>query len=116
MLEILAMGGFTSGGLNFDAKRRRNSTDSEDLFLAHIGGMDAFALGLVTAQKIIDNGKLAEMLKARYSSWDSGDGAAFEQGKLTLEQLAALGEKGEPATISGKQEYLESLVNGYLFG
>ncbi len=116
MLEILAMGGFTTGGLNFDAKRRRNSTDSEDLFLAHIAGMDAFALGLKTAQKIIDDGKLAEMLKARYASWDSGDGAAFEAGKLTLEQLAAMGEKGEPATTSGKQEYIESLVNGYLFG
>lgn len=116
MLEILAMGGLTTGGLNFDAKRRRNSTDMEDLFLAHIAGMDAFALGLTTAQKIIDDGKLAEMVKARYASWDSGDGAAFEAGKLTLEQLAAMGEKGEPATTSGKQEYLESLINGYLFG
>ena len=116
MLEILAMGGLTTGGLNFDAKRRRNSTDMEDLFLAHIAGMDAFALGLTTAQKIIDDGKLAEMVKSRYASWDTGNGAAFEAGKLTLEQLAALGEKGEPATISGKQEYLESLINGYLFG
>lgn len=115
MLEILAMGGLSTGGLNFDAKRRRNSTDTEDLFLAHIAGMDAFALGLVTAQNIIDDGKLSEMMKTRYASWDSGDGAAFEAGKISLEQLAAMGEKGEPATLSGKQEYLESLVNGYLF-
>ncbi len=116
MLEILKMGGFTTGGLNFDAKRRRNSTDLEDLFLAHIAGMDAFALGLETAQRILDDGKLEEMVKTRYSSWDSGDGAAFEAGKLTLEEVAAKGEKGEPAVISGKQEYIESLVNGYLFG
>ena len=116
MIEILKMGGFKTGGLNFDAKRRRNSTDAEDLFLAHIAGMDAFALGLVTAQKIIDDGKIDEMVKTRYASWDSGDGAAFEAGNMTLENLAALGEKGEPATVSGKQEYIESLVNGYLFG
>jgi len=116
MLEILAMGGFTTGGLNFDAKIRRNSTDTEDLFLAHIAGMDAFAIGLTAAQRIVDSGRIAGMVKARYSSWDSGDGKAFEQGKMTLEQLAALGEKGEPATISGKQELIESLVNGYLFG
>ena len=116
MLEILGMGGFTTGGLNFDAKRRRNSTDSEDLFLAHIAGMDAFALGLISAQKIIDSGKIADFVKNRYKSWDSGDGAAFESGKLTLEQLASLADKGDVAVTSGKQEYLESLINGYLFG
>jgi len=116
MLEILRMGGFTTGGLNFDAHRRRNSTDSEDLFLAHIAGMDAFALGLVAAQRILDDGKIDQMLNTRYSSWDSGDGASFEAGRMDFEELAKLGEKGEPATISGKQEYLESLVNGYLFG
>ncbi len=115
MLEILGMGGFSTGGLNFDAKRRRNSTDLEDLFLAHIAGMDAFALGLVTAQKIIDDGKLAEMVKTRYSSWDSGAGADFEAGKLSFEDLARMGEKGEPVVTSGKQEYLESLINQYLF-
>ncbi len=116
MLEILAMGGLKNGGLNFDAKKRRNSTDLEDLFLAHIAGMDAFALGLVTAQKIIDDGKIAEMVKTRYASWDTGAGVDFEAGKLSLEALAAMGEKGEPATTSGKQEYIENLVNGYLFG
>jgi xylose isomerase len=116
MLEILGMGGFVTGGLNFDAKRRRNSTDLEDLFLAHITGMDAFALGLQAAQRIIDDGKIAEMVRTRYASWDSGDGAAFEAGKLTLEELAAMGEKGEPKPVSGKQEYIESLLNGYLFG
>ena len=116
MLEILGMGGFVTGGLNFDAKRRRNSTDLEDLFLAHITGMDAFALGLQAAQRVIDDGKIAEMLRTRYASWDSGQGAAFESGKMTLEELAAMGEMGEPKPVSGKQEYLESLLNGYLFG
>ena len=116
MLEILGMGGFTTGGLNFDAKKRRNSTDLEDLFLAHIAGMDTFALGLITAQKILEDGKMAELVKTRYASWDSGAGADFEAGKLSLEELARMGESGEPATTSGKQEYLESLVNGYLFG
>ena len=116
MLEILGMGGLSTGGLNFDAKRRRNSTDPEDLFLAHIAGMDAFALGLLAAQRIIDEGRIAEMVKSRYRSWDSGDGAAFEAGQMTLEDLAALGERGEPDGISGKQEYIESLINGYLFG
>ncbi len=115
MLEILAMDGFTTGGLNFDAKRRRNSTDMEDLFLAHIAGMDTFALGLITAQKILDDGKLAEMVKARYASWDSGKGKDFEAGRMTLEDLAKLGETGEPAITSGKQEYIESLINQYLF-
>ena len=115
MLEISGMGGFTAGGLNFDAKRRRNSTDPEDLFLAHIAGMDAFALGLRTALRIIDDGRMADMLKARYASWDSKEGADFEGGKMTLEQLAALGERGEPALVSGKQEYIESLINKYLF-
>lgn len=115
MIEILRMGGFTTGGLNFDAKRRRNSTDPEDLFLAHIAGMDAFAVGLAAAQKIIDDGKIDEMVKTRYASWDTGAGADFEAGKLTLEELAKMGEAGEPAIVSGKQEYIESLVNQYLF-
>ena len=115
MLEILGMGGFTTGGLNFDAKRRRNSTDPDDLFHAHIAGMDAFAIGLITAQKIIDDGKLADFIKKRYSSWDSEKGKAFENGQLTLEELAVMGESGEPETISGKQEYLENLINWYLF-
>lgn len=116
MLEVLQMGGFTTGGLNFDAKLRRNSTDAEDLFIAHIGGMDAFALGLMTAQRILDDGRLSALLKKRYASWDSGDGLAFEKGELTLEELALHGRKDEPARISGKQEYIENLINRYLFG
>jgi xylose isomerase len=111
------MGGFVTGGLNFDAKRRRNSTDPEDLFLAHIAGMDAFALGLVRPLGgSLTTASSTEMVRARYASWDSGAGAAFEAGKLTLEELAAMGEKGEPKPVSGKQEYIESLLNGYLFG
>lgn len=116
MLEVLSMGGFSSGGLNFDAKRRRNSTDVRDLFYAHIAGMDAFALGLTAAQRIMEDGKLAKMRKIRYESWDCAEAAKFESGKMTLPELAKLGEKGEPDIVSGKQEYIEGLINGYLFG
>ena len=117
MMIILKNGGLGSGGLNFDAKIRRNSTDREDLFIAHIGGMDIFALGLKMADKIISDGKLEGMLKKRYSSYDSGRGADFEAGKLDLTALRDYAaEAGEPATISGKQEKLENLFNQYLLG
>lgn len=114
MLVILKNGGLKTGGLNFDAKRRRNSTDNEDLFLAHISGMDTFALGLEVANKIIEDGKFDSFVANRYSSFDSGDGKKFEDGKFDLESLAKLGTK-ECKLVSGKQEYLESLLNLYMF-
>ncbi|MDX9809743.1 MAG: xylose isomerase [Sphaerochaetaceae bacterium] len=115
MLIILRNGGLHSGGLNFDAKRRRNSTDLSDMFISHIGGMDAFALGLLAADKILSDGKIDAMKKERYSSFDSGDGANYEKGLFTLEQLADLGRKASTPLISGKQELLNNLVNQYLF-
>lgn len=115
MLIILRNGGLHSGGLNFDAKRRRNSTDLSDMFISHIGGMDAFALGLLAADKILSDGKIDAMKKERYRSFDSGDGANYEKGLCTLEQLAELGRKAATPLISGKQELLNNLVNQYLF-
>ena len=115
MLVILKAGGLGSGGLNFDAKRRRNSTDDEDLFIAHIGGMDSFALGLKVAQAIIDDGIFDGFVKERYSSFDSGDGKRFAEGKMTLGELAAAGRSATIETKSGKQEYLNNLLNSYLF-
>lgn len=117
MLTILKIGGFTTGGLNFDAHIRRNSVDSADLFEAHIGGMDAFAVGLEAAARIIADGKLAAFVKERYASFDKGKGALFAKGKMSLEELAALAKGYEGVGIaSGKQERLENLVNRYLLG
>ncbi|MDR0590121.1 MAG: xylose isomerase [Spirochaetaceae bacterium] len=117
MYAILRAGGFTTGGLNFDAKIRRNSIDPADLFEAHIGGMDAFAVGLEIAQRVIDDGKLSAFVKKRYASFNSGDGAKFEKGELSLEDLAKLGSKyGKAGLISGKQERLENILNQYLLG
>jgi xylose isomerase len=119
MYAILKAGGFTEGGLNFDAKIRRNSVDPADLFIAHIGGMDAFAVGLEIANRIISDGKIPAFVKKRYSSFASGDGAKFENGELTLEQLAEIGGKagyGKTGLVSGKQEYLENVLNSYLLG
>ena len=115
MLIILRNGGFTTGGLNFDAKRRRNSTDPEDLFIAHIGGMDTFALGLTCAQKMIDDGEIADFVSNRYASFDTQEGQAFASGQMTLAELAHLGMSKEPEQISGKQEMLNNLINQYLF-
>ncbi|NCN05705.1 MAG: xylose isomerase [Spirochaetales bacterium] len=118
MLVLLGAGGFATGGLNFDAKRRRNSTDPADLFYAHIGGMDSFALGLRAAQKIIDRGLLKTYRDDRYASFDTGKGKDFEDGKINLKGLYDLA-KSEGASIpatSGKQELLENLVNQVLFG
>ncbi|HAK44717.1 MAG TPA: xylose isomerase, partial [Spirochaeta sp.] len=109
--------GLGKGGLNFDAKRRRNSTDSADLFIAHIGGMDAFALGLEAADRILNAGPIPSMVKDRYSSYDSGKGADFEAGKFNLEDLRNLAaEGGEPEMLSGKQELYENLVNSAIYG
>jgi xylose isomerase len=115
MMVILKNGGLHTGGLNFDAKIRRNSTDAEDLFIAHIGGMDSFALGLEIADKIIKDGKFDSFVKERYSSFDSGKGKEFEEGKLDLVSLAQLGETAECQKTSGKQEYLKNLLNSYMF-
>ena len=98
------------------SKRRRNSTDMEDLFIAHIGGMDSFALGLEIADRMIRDGKFDAFIKERYSSFDKGLGRKFELGEMDLEALAAYGMKAKPALISGKQEYLNNLLNSYLFG
>lgn len=115
MLEILQAGGFQTGGINFDAKTRRNSTDLEDIFIAHISGMDTFARALTVADKILNESDYLAMRKNRYASFDSGKGADFEAGKLTLEDLYANAkEVGESKQISGKQELLEQLINWYI--
>jgi len=115
MIRLLKMGGFTTGGLNFDAKRRRESHEPEDLFHAHIGGMDAFARGLKIAAKIIEDGRFDEFVKTRYSSYDSGVGSEIESGKATLESLDQYARGITPPQLaSGRQERLESLFNDYL--
>ena len=115
MLEIVQAGGFTNGGINFDAKTRRESTDLEDIFVAHIGGMDVFARSLVIADKILNDSAYLPMRKTRYSSFDAGKGADFEAGNLSLEDLHTIAKEiGEPTQISGKQELLEQLINWYI--
>jgi len=115
MMIILQMGGFKNGGINFDAKIRRNSTDVEDIFIAHISGMDTFAKSLLIADKILKESDYLKMKKSRYSSFDKGKGKDYEKGKLTLEMLSDLArEAGEPKVISGKQELLEQMINMYL--
>jgi xylose isomerase len=115
MLEIVQAGGFSTGGINFDAKTRRNSTDLEDIFIAHVSGMDAFARALVIADKVLNDSEYLAMRKKRYASFDSGKGAEFESGKLTLEDLYGVAKNaGEPQQISGKQELLEQLINWYI--
>jgi xylose isomerase len=116
MLSILNMGGFTTGGTNFDAKARRESFEPVDLFHAHIGGMDTFARGLKTAAAIRKDGRLAQFVRQRYGSWDTGIGARIEAGKATFEELELyMLKKGEPApNASGRQEYLENLINEFI--
>jgi xylose isomerase len=115
LLIILESGGFQGGGINFDAKRRRNSTDAEDLFYAHIGGIDTFARALVVADEILRSSDYLQVRAERYASFDGGEGAAFEQGKLSLEDLRNYAvANGEPKVISGRQEYLENLINRYI--
>ena len=115
MLVILEAGGFGGGGINFDAKIRRNSTDSADLFYAHIGGMDTFARTLIAADHILNKSDYRKIREERYASFDSGKGKDFEAGKLSLEDLRNLAvEMGEPEVRSGKQEYLENLVNRFI--
>jgi xylose isomerase len=111
MLQIIRNGGLGTGGTNFDAKMRRNSTDPEDVFIAHISGMDAMARALENAAAIIEDGTICNMVKERYASFDAGKGKEFEEGKLTLEDVYAYGkEVNEPKTTSGKQELYETIV------
>ena len=101
-----------TGGINFDAKVRRNSTDMEDMFIAHIAGMDTFARAAEIAQKILSDTPYLKLRKERYSSFDSGKGGDFERGSLSFEQLRDLAiQNGEPAQLSGKQELFERIVN-----
>ena len=116
MYEVLQAGGFTNGGLNFDAKVRRGSFTFDDLAYGYILGMDTFALALIKAQALIDDGRLAAFVRDRYRSYDSGIGKDITMGRFTLEDLEAytLSHK-EPEMESGRQEYLESIVNQILF-
>lgn len=115
MLVLLEAGGLQGGGVNFDAKTRRNSTDLQDLFIAHIAGMDAFARAAVTAEAILEKSAYKAMRAERYASFDAGEGAAFASGQMSLEALAAIGAgAGEPTMVSGRQELYESLINQYL--
>ena len=114
LLEVIRNGGLGNGGMNFDAKLRRNSTDPEDIFIAHISGMDAMARALLSAAAIIEESPLPEMKRQRYASFDSGRGKDFEEGRMTLEDLVGYAkEHGEPRQISGQQERYETLVNLY---
>ena len=117
MLEVLRAGGFTNGGLNFDSKPRRGSMTDEDIFLSYISGMDAFALGLKIANKIIEDGRIDEFVAQRYSSYNSGIGADIVNGKATLESLSeyALSLNKVELKKSGRQEYLESVINSIMF-
>ncbi len=115
MLRLLKMGGFTTGGLNFDAKRRRESHEPVDLFHAHIGGMDAFARGLKIAAKIIEDGRFSEFVKTRYSSFDSGMGGKIEAKQVGFQDLDEYARGIEaPQLSSGRQEHLENVLNDYL--
>jgi len=117
MLAIIKYGGFTTGGLNFDAKVRRESFEPIDLFYAHIGGMDAFAMGLKIAAAILAEGEVAKMVKDRYSSWDSGIGAEIEAGKQDFGSLEKyMLDKGDVTpNTSGRQELYENVINRYVF-
>ena len=115
MLVLLQEGGLKSGGMNFDAKTRRNSTDLEDIFIGHISSMDTLARGLMIASKILEDPNYKKLKSNRYSSFDSGDGHSFEKGGVNLEQLTELAQKTmEPEQISGKQELYEMLINKHI--
>lgn len=114
MLQIIRNGGLGNGGSNFDAKLRRNSTNPEDIFIAHICGMDSMARALLNAAAIVEESPIPEMVKARYASFDSGEGKRFEEGNMSLEELVSYAkEHGEPKQTSGQQELYETLVNIY---
>jgi xylose isomerase len=116
MLIVLEDGGFKTGGLNFDAKLRRESTDLEDMFIAHIGGMDSYARGLLIAHEILEKSSLVDSRHERYASFDSGQGQAFTRGLLSLEDLREYAAKqGEPRKLSGRQEWVENVMNDFIF-
>ena len=115
MIEVIQAGGFKNGGINFDAKTRRSSSDLEDIFIAHVSGMDVFARALVIADKLLKESDYLKLRKERYSSFDSGKGAEYEAGKLTFEDLRDIAsDLGEPQQVSGKQEKFEQLINFYI--
>jgi xylose isomerase len=115
MIQIIRNGGLGNGGTNFDAKTRRNSTDPEDIFIAHIAAMDVMARALESAAAFVLESPYGDMLVERYASFDSGEGAAFEEGRLTLEDLVAYAKaNGEPKQTSGRQELYEALLNMYI--
>ena len=114
MMQIIRNGGFGNGGTNFDAKTRRNSTDLEDIFIAHIAGMDAMARALENAAELLEKSPIKQMVADRYASFDTGKGKEFEEGKLSLEDVVTYAKtQGEPAQTSGKQELYEAIVNMY---
>jgi xylose isomerase len=116
MYEILLAGGFTTGGLNFDAKARRQSNTFEDILLCYIAGMDSFALGLRKAAEILADGRLPEFVKERYSSYSKGIGKQIVDGKIGFEELAAHALAVDEIKVdSGHQEYLEGVLNSILF-
>jgi xylose isomerase len=115
MLVILQAGGLQGGGINFDAKTRRNSTDLADVFYGHIGGMDLFARALIIADDILQNSRIPQLLAERYESYAHGDGQDFAEGKLNLEFLADYAHSHEePRQRSGKQELFENIINQYI--
>ena len=115
MLSFLRHGGLQGGGVNFDAKARRNSTDFIDRFYAHIGGMDTFARALLIAADINDHSPIPSMRAQRYSSFATGLGNKFRSGQMSLEELATLGSNSdEPSQISGRQELYENIINRYI--
>ncbi len=114
MMQIIRNGGLGNGGTNFDAKTRRNSTDLDDIFIAHIAGMDAMARALLSAADVLEKSPYKKMLADRYASFDNGEGKKFEEGKMTLEDVVAYAKtQPEPAQTSGKQELYEAIVNMY---
>lgn len=116
MMVFLKAGGLQGGGVNFDAKIRRNSTDFEDLFHAHIGGADTFARGLLVADKVLNDKNFTSFVQKRYASFDTGKGSDFEQGKLSLNDLYAIASNStsDIKPISGKQEFLENILNNHI--
>jgi xylose isomerase len=115
MMVLLSEGGIKSGGMNFDAKTRRNSTDLEDIFIGHINSMDTLARGLLIANDILENSDYLKLKNNRYKSFQTQDGAKFSNNQMDLLKLAEIAlNHSEPELISGKQELFESLINKYI--